>query len=712
MLCNYRKTMLLLLVFGCFATNLSWGAGFGSYFDGGEQAFRGGNYVEATELYTRALAQTPSDLKARFRLGQCLFLQESYGEAQEQFQIILQNSPGNITARVYYAEALAAMGNNKQALTHLAWVLKVQPEHERARYVYGQVQALEVAQLAKEPEEEFVPEEFPPANVKPLPVVKVEKQQEGKAKVIQEVIREAKQEVKQEVKPVVKQEARPSELVVERAPKNIERDSGTKAAPRTSPAFTPEGHIHIPARPASILPVEYQAKDDEDFFKNYPASFLNKCVEPEAAMAKASISKESALELAFPKNIKKQIAQKKEVMEIEQLLERYPSSMALNLEGVKYYIELGDLAKAAKSLKKAERIAAERMDSRGALETRIYRSLMHIYELDFSGFGQHLMLLKSSMPGETYQAYLDIYNEGKDSKDAVEQARIAAGVAMGATHYAVAAQLLQRVFVKYPEDPIIGRLLSDAQVNSLDYAGAEITLSQLARAYPNSAEAYLNLARFYLTVNYKPEQVRDYAGYAQRLDPEDARCGIVLGLLDYAEGDFEGGVREIRKLMASLEDPTLKAICERIIADGEANVGTNFVSLLALPETKNALEETNRAFGEEYLKRGSFFMAAKGFERMGDMAELGRTYLGLASTLVAAEEPNTGHEVAAQGRELLAEVLAVEPTHGRGNLYLSLYYYEHGKLEEALETVNRGLAGNLDDYTKRRLVSVQNIITS
>jgi tetratricopeptide (TPR) repeat protein len=689
MFCNYKKAMLLLLVFGCFATNLLLGASFASYFDGGEQAFKNGSYLEASEYYLGALAYTPSDLKARFRLGQCLFLLGKYHEAQEQFQVILQNSPGNITARVYYAEALAAMGNNEQALTHLSWVLKVQPEHERARYVYKQVQSLELARLAAKEEKEFVPEELPPANVQPLPVVRVEHRQEVKQETVQEPQREVRQEIRQEV-----------------------RESQQVAPQKANPAFTPEGHIHIPARPASILPVEYQAKDDEDFFKNYPASFLNKCVEPEAAMAKASVSKESALELAFPKNLKSQATAKGQRLEIEQLADKYPNSVALNLEAVKYFIELGDLDRANKKLGQAEKLAFENRDSMGALETRIYRSLMHIYSLDFAGFGQHLMSLKSSMPSETYQAYLDIYNEGKDAQDEVEKARIAAGVAMGATHYAVGAQLLQRVFAKYSDDPIVGRLLSDAQVNSLDYVGAEVTLSQLARAYPNSAEAYLNLARFYLTVNYRPQQVRDYASYALRLDPEDARSGIVLGLLDYAEGDFERGIGVIRGLMASLTDPVLKAICERIISDGEANAGADFVALLALPETEHALDETNRALGEDYLKRGSFFMAGKGFERMGDVAELGRTYLGLGSTLVGAGEPNTGEELANMGRELLGEVLRIEPTHGRANLYLSLYYYEHGKLDEALEMVNRGLAGNLDDYTKRRLVSVQNIINS
>ncbi len=710
--------MLLCMVFSLFITGVSIGGDFNYSFESGEQAFRLGDYSQAAKHYSQALAEIPTELKARFRLGQSCFLLEDYAQAKDQFQYILQTSPGNITARVYFAESLAAMGYNEEALTHLDWILKVQPEHERARYVHGKVMELEMVKVKKD--EDFVPEKMPPAHVKPLPIVKqtqnvkIVKNPEGSKQL------EAQRLVNTPSTPSAP--SAPSERVVERRPvKDPTRKVATSQKTidklkenniKVEPTPTPEGYIHVPARPASILPIEYQTDDEEDFFKNYPASFLENKVEPEAAMAKASLGNLNSNYAYIPKNKNNNIAKKEEKATVANLLNKYSNSFLINLEGTKYYMEIGALSKAEESLKRAETIAYNSGNSRGVMEAKIYRSLLFVYNLDFAGFGQYLMGLKSSMPVETYQAYLDIYNEGLEAKDEVEKSRIAAGVAMGATHYAVASKLLEKVFVKYSDDPIIGRLLSDAQINSLDYSGAEITLSQIARAYPDSGEAYLNLARYYLTVKYKPELVRDYGEYAQRLDPADGRTGIILGLLDYSEGNFEKGVSGIKELLPSIEDPTLKAVCEKIIIDGEESNGADFIRLLALPKTQYALEQTNRLLSEDYLKRGSFFMAAEGFEEMNDMAELGRTYLGLGSTLVAAEEYNTGEEVVALGKKLLGQVLAVNPSHGRANLYISLYYFEHNDLEAASLAVNKGLEGAKDPYTIRRLKSVANIIES
>ena len=146
---------------------------------------------------------------------------------------------------------------------------------------------------------------------------------------------------------------------------------------------------------------------------------------------------------------------------------------------------------------------------------------------------------------------------------------MSAGVAAGAGHHAVVVSLLKPVFEKNTKDFLLYSMLSEAQFNSFDYEGAGETLKKFVESNPESSEANFNMARFYLTADYKPELARSYANKAFELNPEDARCGVIIALTDYSEGKIEEGIKTVKELMPTLKDSSMKAICQRLISDGE-----------------------------------------------------------------------------------------------------------------------------------------------
>ncbi len=391
------------------------------------------------------------------------------------------------------------------------------------------------------------------------------------------------------------------------------------------------------------------------------------------------------------------------------------NSLLVNLEQARFRLEQGDGRTAAARLIVAEQLARDGKDSRRFLEVQILNSLVLLYNRDFTGFGQHVMQLKSVMSPESYQSFLDIYNQGAALKDPVDQGRLVAGIAMGAGHHAVAARLLAEAFNKFPKDLLIGGMLADAQIQSLDYKGAEATLSQLARIDAENGEVWFNLARFYLTVDYRPEQVRSYATHAAKLRPDDARNGILLALLDYSQGKIDSGIERINSLLPAVKDPALKSICSRIIADGRSSTAgkLNFVSVLALPGASHAGKDSYRLLGEDYLKQGSYFTAMKYFRAAGDNAEIGRTWLGLASSLHASGESNLAATTAGYGLNALKTELVANPDNSRAHLYLALYHFERGDKVAARQAIERGLASqSCERSTRTRLTAILNVITS
>lgn len=401
---------------------------------------------------------------------------------------------------------------------------------------------------------------------------------------------------------------------------------------------------------------------------------------------------------------------------LEKFLASAQNSFLVNLELARFYLETGDLNTAASSLDRAAKLSGGSSDTRRFLELQILLSMLHIYRRDFNGFGKQLVKLKEALGEKSYASFLNVYNEGTALTDPISQSRLAAGIAMGAGHHAVAARLLLEVFVTRPDDLLTAHLLADAQLQSFDYKGAENTLVHIARNNQDNAEIHFNLARFYLTAFYQPELARRYAAHAASLKPGDARIEIILGLTDYSEGKIAAGIDRIRQLLPEVDDPALKNICKQIISDGN-QIDTDgrpvdFVSLLALPGAPHAPAGSYRLAGEDALKQGSYLAAMKHFAAAGDYAETGRTYLGLASALGNGGETKLSALAAGFGLASLDVALQQNPANGRAYLYSALYHFERSDKVVARQVINRGLTCEKDPLTRQRLTAMLNNIDS
>ena len=396
--------------------------------------------------------------------------------------------------------------------------------------------------------------------------------------------------------------------------------------------------------------------------------------------------------------------------DMRSFFEAGKSSFIVNLEKARYEIERGDIKAASKSIDLAEKLAKASDSGKNMLEAQIFKSLVLVYKCEFTEFGKHLMTLKSALAPDSYQSFLDVYSQADGLKDINDQRRLAAGVAVGAGHYAVAVELLKPVFEKNPNDPMLASMLSEAQMQSFDYEGAGATLKAIAEMNENDAEAYFNLARFHLTADYNPDLVRSYAKYAASLRPDDTRNEILLGLADYTEGKINEGIRRIKELLPNVTDPGIKGICQHLIADGEnasLNGSRNFAALLALPGAKHANPTSLRFSGEDALKEGSYFTAIDRFTKANEKAEIGRAYLGIASALTSAGETELAATAAGYGMKLLNEEIASGKNVARASLYTALYYNERGDKDSAMNSVTKGLtASSMERSTYNKLVTL------
>ncbi len=402
--------------------------------------------------------------------------------------------------------------------------------------------------------------------------------------------------------------------------------------------------------------------------------------------------------------------------DVSKFIAANPDSFMVNLEYGRYAIEKNELKIAQERLAKAEKLAKQQQDTRRFLEVQILTSLVYVYSKDYLAFGKHLMKLKPLLSEKSYQSFLDIYNQARELKTDIELTRLAAGVAMGARHYAVAAGMLKDALAKNPSEPLLASLLAEAQMQNMDYKGAEITLSDIARNDQKNAEAWFNLARFYLTAFYRPDMAKKCAEYSRMLKPDDPRISVLFALLDYAEGKIETGIARLRQLLPQVEDQGFRIICQRIIDDGQYADSTSgrqridFVEVMALPGAEHAPKSSFRLIATDYLKRGSFFSAMRYFMMAQDLSEVGRTYLGLSSALYIGGDEKAAAIAAGYGLKALKDELARDPESSRANLYLALYHFERDEMLQASRAVQHGLNGNPERGTRQRLTALLNTI--
>ena len=598
-----------------------------------------------------------ADFNSHFSAGETAFASQNFASAAENFAAALKYVPEDLRSRFRYGQALFSLNRYSESHSQFQAILQNSPSNIIAR-VYLAENLVKLQRSAE-------------ARTQLEWIIKV---QPGHTRAQQLLAEISGKQAPVAAVPVSKS-----------APQN----------PRKSGNQTKSKSQAVPA--AEVVATVPQAFAPVPFIAGKPAKTAARVADakPEKILPPAAASVASS--------------------DLDSYLAIAGNSLLVNLEQARYSLEQGDSRAAAAKLIVAEQLARDGRDNRRFLEVQILNSLVLLYNRDFTGFGQHVMQLKPVLSPESYQSFLDIYNQGAALKDSVDQGRLVAGIAMGAGHYAVAARLLAEAFSKFPNDMLIGGMLADAQIQSLDYKGAEATLSQLARIDADNGEVWFNLARFYLTVDYRPEQVRTYATHAAKLRPDDARNGILLALLDYSQGKIDSGVERINSLLPAVKDPALKSICTRIIADGKSSTAgkLNFVSVLALPGARHAAKDSYRMLGEDYLKQGSYFTAMKHFRAAGDNAEIGRTWLGLASSLHTSGETSLAATTAGYGLNVLQSELAANPGNSRAQLYLALYHYERGDKVAARQAIERGLASQTcERSTRTRLTAILNAVSS
>lgn len=634
-------------------------------FQAGESAMAANRYDAAIGHFEAALGLKGDQMRPRYRLAQALVEAGRSTESLPHFQYILEKAPQNIPARVLLSRALITSGRSDEAVRHLEWILQVQPGHPEATTLYSSC-GMGI------PAEKTCAARAAPA--------------QSRATVPGGVDADAAYPTVTVAAGITQSAAAPSI-----------RPSGTRGsapAQRQKQAiapsereFVPAGFEPLPVRAATSVP----AQDTQASVEGVPARGSRQMAELELPPGAAQMNG----------------------WRVSDFMQAASDSLPVVLGYATYCIEKDDLKKAGEYLDRAEGLAIELRQTKRFLEVQIHKSLLTLYQADIHGFGKQLIKVKPLLSKQTYLSFLDIYNKTQTASGPVDVARIVAGVAMGAEHYVVASRILSEVVQALPSDLLGARLLSEAQLECRNFAGAEQTLIGMTRRFPTDAEAHFNLARFYLTARFQPEAAKASLERAAALRAGDPRIPIVSALIDYARGDLREGLARLKKQLPGIKDSSMRAICQRIIADGEAAArpggpAIDFAGMLALPGSAAATPEAANLAGERYLKRGSYFAALKCYMESRDLAEIGRGYLAIASSLAAAGEKKASAAASGFGLNALQEELGRNPQSARAHLYLALYYFERRELTAARSEARAGLETGAEGETQRHLKALLN----
>ncbi len=384
-------------------------------------------------------------------------------------------------------------------------------------------------------------------------------------------------------------------------------------------------------------------------------------------------------------------------------------------EYAKYCLERDDLEKAALHFDRAETMVLAKQDTRRFLEIQIYKGMMCMYREDVRGFGQLLFKIKPMLSKETYQSFLDMYQKASQASSPVDVSRLVGGIAMGAEHYVSAARLLGKATAQNPNDVLALRMKAQCELESRNYPSAERSFLALTQKQPDDPEVYLNLARFYLTARFDPALARQHAQMAANLNPDDSRLLVLFSLIDLFDGKVKEAETRLKKAVKMTDDPALANMAKKILEDPSLARGpesrARLASFLLLPGAPGAAPESLQALGESYLQRGSALSALKIFIELKDLAEIGRTYLSMASQQFAVGEEKAAAVTAGYGMNALNEELRLNPTSARAHLYLALYYSQRKDRNSCMRHVQAGLRCPATSETKRQLLALRGAST-
>jgi tetratricopeptide (TPR) repeat protein len=403
----------------------------------------------------------------------------------------------------------------------------------------------------------------------------------------------------------------------------------------------------------------------------------------------------------------------------KDFLSQKSDSFLFNLEAARYWIEKDNLKIALEHINRAEQYATvKEVERQKLLESQVLKALILVYSQKFEAFANHLSQFKPMLSEASFNSFLDIYKQSTVLERKIDRVRLSSGIAMGSGHYAVASRLLKKAVAEEHDNLLLYGLLADAQMRCMNYNEAEKTLNHMAQINDKNSESYYNLARFYLTAVYNPKMAAKCAHYALSLSPEDSRPAVVLALLDYAAGNIRKGINRLNELVSSLEDSDMKAICEKIVKDGEhahslrnTDEKINFIKLMALPGATHSPAGNLVIHGKDLLNRGSTFSALECFYNAADYAEAGRSYLSFANILKRHREEEFASTVTQIGLKVLKKQLVENPESGRTQLYLALYYMQADDFKAATKAVRKGLEGHADKSTRTRLTALLDNLT-
>ncbi len=586
---------------------------------------------------------------ANFEAGEAAFGQRRFEEAVTCFSNALAVQPDQVRPRFRLGQALQALGRTEESIAHFAALLGKHPNHVTARVALAQgLISLGRTTEARQQLAWILQVQPEHAEARSLMATLEGRAAPSPAAPVAASAEDGRENVPAGFQPLP---MRPG-VVVDEEPAPAPRKGASR-----SPAVAPAAPVPAPAR-------------DPDAPVPPPARAVS-------------------------------------TWKVTDFLQQTKGAFGISLEYAKFCMEKGELDKAADHLRDAEVAALKARDTRRFLESQIHRSLLNLYRMDLREFGQQLFKLKPLLSKETYASFLDVYNRAQTASSPQDVARLVGGVALGAEHYAVAAGLFTNLLRQVPDDMFLSRMLAEAQMGMRDYAGAERTLVQIMRANPDSAEAAMNLAKFYLTARFDPAGVAKYLNLVDRLAPGDPRVGVMRALLICMQGKLREGQAALRQGLEQTRDPQVQILAGRVLAECERverqGGRVDVASLLALPGSRGNHAEDLKAIGEDFLKRGSFFMALRCFHDARDLAEIGRAYLALSSHLFAAGDADNSALAAGFGLQALREELQKNPECARANLYLALYHFERREHKQARERVEAGLQVQAEPSTRRHL---------
>jgi len=133
----------------------------------GEKAYSKGNYIGASEYYSRQLALSPNDPELHYNSGTAAYKNNMYDDAIAEFSKALESNSVDLQKKAYYNRGNsyyrkgqeAVQGNPqttvklwKQALDSLQSVLKLAPDDKNAKYNYELIKK-ELEKLQKQQEQ-------------------------------------------------------------------------------------------------------------------------------------------------------------------------------------------------------------------------------------------------------------------------------------------------------------------------------------------------------------------------------------------------------------------------------------------------------------------------------------------------------------------------------------------------------------------------------